>query len=177
MKKIILACAICLMMAVSVQAADVFPDLDLVGPMTDAHRTYLGVSNDTPKVSDIQSDYLFVEGYSMYCPICQRDAPEVNEMYETVKEMGLSDRLKFIGIGTGNTPFEVAFYRKKYGVEFPLFEDPEFIAHKALGGIGTPAFYLVDLKDGKREILFFQEGEIKDKEVLLNTILGLIDDK
>lgn len=156
---------------VSAWAGDIFPDVVLNGTMTDVQKEYLGVPAEGLKVSDIKADYLFIEVYSMYCPICQIDAPKVQDLFTKIGLTGRGDAIKFIGIGAGNTPFEIEFYRKKYSVPFPLFDDADYVIHKALGEVGTPSFYLVKLKDGSREILFFQEGEIKDPDGLFKTLM------
>ncbi|MCJ2164528.1 MULTISPECIES: TlpA disulfide reductase family protein [unclassified Pseudodesulfovibrio] len=172
MKKMMLTLAACLLLATApAMAADQFPDLVLKGQISPEHRAYLAAPEGEFSVADIRADFLLVEVFSMYCPICQREAPAVNRMFVEATASDKGERIRFIGIGVGNTPFEVEFYRKKYGVEFPIFEDPDYVVHKALGEIGTPAYYLVDLREGQREILFFHEGEIPDKDVFLKTVL------
>ncbi|WP_319469706.1 redoxin domain-containing protein [uncultured Pseudodesulfovibrio sp.] len=147
-----------------------FPDVDLKGQLTAEQKEYLGVTTDTFKVSDIKADYLFVEAFSMYCPICQRDAPKINELYDIISKMDTAKSIKFIGLATGNTGFETAFYQKKYDVRFPLFEDADYVIHGALDEIGTPSFYVVKKTGSTLETLFFKEGEAKDKDVLLQAI-------
>lgn len=175
MKKHIFTLTACLFLAAALvpaaSAADVFPDLALMGKTSPEHREYLGVSEGDIKISDIGADFAFVEVLSMYCPICQHDAPGVNDMFARVQASDKAARVRFVGIAAGNTPFEVAFYRKKFDIQFPLFEDPDYVAHKALDNVGTPAYYLVDLREGKRTVLIFHEGEIKDKGVFLKNVL------
>jgi thiol-disulfide isomerase/thioredoxin len=156
--------------------AGTFPDLVFSGGLTDAQKRYLGVASEEFKVSEIKSDYLFIEMYSMYCPLCQQDAPKINDLFYKVVLAGRDDRLKFIGLAAGNTQFEVDFYRKKFNVDFPLFEDGDYVMHKALGEVGTPTFYLVELKGGSMEILFFQEGQADDKDGLLKIIMDKTGD-
>jgi len=160
-----------LLVSVPAWAGDVFPDVILTGKISDAQKSYLGVSGEEPKVSDIKADYVFFELYSMYCPICQHDAPKVNELYDKIALTGRAGHIKFVGLAAGNTSFEVDFYRKKFNVSFPLFEDPDYVMHKALGEVGTPSFYLVKLKGGGMEVLFFQEGEIKDMDGMFKIIM------
>ncbi len=135
-----------LLIVTPAQGAPPFPDLPLTGTLTPEQTAYLSPSGTAISPSSVKAEYLFVEVFSMYCPICQRDAPSVNALYKKVVASALGKRVRFLGIGVGNTPFEVDFYRKKFEVPFPLFEDPSYAYHEALGEVGTPAFYLVDVK-------------------------------
>lgn len=150
-------------------ALDTLPDLPLNGTMSAEQRAYLGVADGKVTPSDIKVEYLVIEVYSMYCPICQKDVPEVEKLYRILESKG-DGKIKFIGLAAGNSQFEVDFYRRKYKVEYPLFEDAEFVWHKALGDVGTPSFYLVDLKQG-RKILYFHEGGGVDFEAMAQTFL------
>ncbi|XXJ18744.1 TlpA disulfide reductase family protein [Desulfovibrio caledoniensis] len=179
MKQYSLTLAACLIalaaaLAAPAMASDLFPDVALQGGISPEQRQYLGVPEGDIRLSDINADFVFVEVFSMYCPICQHDAPGVNDMFARVLASDQADKIRFVGIAAGNTPFEVAFYRKKFDVQFPLFEDPDYVAHKAVGNVGTPAYYLVDLRDRKRAVMVFHEGEIKDKEAFLKNMLELI---
>lgn len=171
MKRLIMILTLFILLsATPVLAAEVFPDLELKGQLSSEQAAYLGATDGPLKVSDINADFLLVEVFSMYCPICQRDAPEVNDMERKIMEADPEGSIKLIGIGAGNTPFEVDFYAKKFQVGFPLFHDADFIAHQALNNVGTPAFYLVDLNN-ERKILVFHEGEIDDADALLKIVL------
>ncbi|WP_319542457.1 TlpA disulfide reductase family protein [uncultured Pseudodesulfovibrio sp.] len=172
MKKYIIITAICMFLtAVPVQAAEMFPDLSMKANMSPAHQEYLSVSGNEFKISDIKADFVLIEVYSMYCPICQRDAPKMNTVYDALTGGDVGGRIKVLGIAAGNTPYEVEFYRKKFKVEYPLVEDPDYVHHKAVEEVGTPAFYLVDLREGKRLILFSQVGELKNVDAFLEMIL------
>lgn len=173
MKKRIMIMAVwALLAAFPALAADVFPDLELTGEPTPEQLAYLGIEAAPVAVSAIPADYLLVEVFSMYCPICQRDAPNTNELYRAVTEADAAGRIRFIGLGAGNTPFEVRFYAKKYAVPFPLFHDEDFTGHKALNNVGTPAYYLVDLANG-REIKLFHVGAIGDVQAMVKAVLDL----
>ncbi|EGB16251.1 Redoxin domain protein [Pseudodesulfovibrio mercurii] len=174
MKRYIMTLAACLLLSTGALAADLFPNVALEGKISPEQRQYLGVPEQDARLSDIASDFVLVEVFSMYCPICQHDAPGVNEMFAKTLASDKADKVRFVGIAAGNTPFEVAFYRKKFDVRFPLFEDPDYTAHKAVGNVGTPAYYLVDMRDRKRAILLFHEGEIKDKDAFLKNMLELV---
>lgn len=169
MKRLILMIFAVLLLTTSAFAAKPFPDFDLTGKLTPGQQNYLGVETDTIKLTDIKADYVFIEGYSMYCPICQRDAPGINELYEAVKSSDPEGKIKIIGIALGNTPLEASFYAKKYNVEFPIFTDENYAIHEGLGNVGTPVFYIVKLGPTP-ELLYMHEGEAKDKNMLLQAL-------
>ncbi|MDC0335288.1 TlpA family protein disulfide reductase [Pseudodesulfovibrio sp.] len=172
MKKPVLTLLMAIMVCLPTMtfAGQPFPDNSMTGQLSAENKAYLGVSSDTFKLTDIKADYVFVEAFSMYCPVCQRDAPRVNEAYEAITQADPKGTVKFLGIGLGNTAFEIKFYKDKYGVTFPLVRDENYIVHKALGEVGTPTFYLVKLSGGTSEILFKKEGEAEDKAALVQMI-------
>ncbi len=136
-------------------------------PERQAQRDYLGVDENRPfMVSDIDADLVIVEIFSMYCPHCQREAPLVNELYEQAKRA--EGRVKIIGIGVGNSDYEVDLFRKSYEIEFPLFPDGDFVAHKKIGASRTPTFIGVKNRTGgKSEIVSFHVGGIEDADSFL----------
>jgi peroxiredoxin len=109
----------------------------------------------------------------MYCPYCQKEAPNVNELYRLIdKRADLRDRVKIMGIGVGNTPFEVDVFRTEYGIEFPLFPDEQFSVHKSVGEVRTPYFFVIRInKDGSNKIVYSKVGSIQDPGRFLEMII------
>jgi len=130
---------------------DIFPAEDLKMPEGDVYVKYLGLdgSKETFKLSDIKAQLALVQIFSMYCPVCQREAPEVNELYNLIEEGGLSDKIKVIGIAPGNSQFEVNVFREQYNIPFPLIPDGDYEWHKIMGEVGTPYFLAVKLDNGE----------------------------
>lgn len=154
------------------QTAATFPDLPLTGQLTPAERDYLGVQNLPLRLSDVQSEYLFVEVFSMYCPYCQRDAPDVNKLFTRAQKAKLTDRLHFVGIGTGNTQYEVSFYAEQFSTPFPLLPDEDYTMHSALGSVGTPYFLLLrNSGPDHLEVLHVQEGSPENMDAMFDTML------
>jgi thiol-disulfide isomerase/thioredoxin len=164
-----------------VQAADriplsgeAFPDILISAPEKPSEREYLGLTGEGPfKISQIKGDLAIVEIFSMYCPYCQKEAPIVNELYELInKNILLKNRIKIIGVGAGNTPFEVNVFRDKYSVRFPLIPDESFTVHKAVGEVRTPYFFVIDLNpDRAKRLVYSKVGSIHDANQFIENIL------
>jgi peroxiredoxin len=151
-----------------------FPLITLQKTENTSEMDYLGLKGKGSfQLSDIKSDLLIVEIYSMYCPYCQKEAPIINTLYDLIaKERDLKDKIKLIGIGAGNTPFEIEIFRKQYNVQFPLFPDESFAVHKKIGEVRTPHFFVLKKNpDGSSTLLYSKTGSIQDAGQFLEMIL------
>lgn len=150
--------------------------ISLETPESPKVREYLGLTaKPSFTMDDLDADVVVVEIFSMYCPYCQREAPEINRFYDLlVKGKTPGMNIKLLGIGAGNSQFEVDYFRKTYDVPFPLFADGEFVVHRALGEVGTPYFIvLVREADRSWKVVLSRSGGIKSSEAFLTTIVEL----
>jgi len=153
---------------------DPLPSIILPAPEDPAHRRYLGLSDgDSFRIPQIKAEVVIIEIFSMYCPHCQTEAPLVNRLYEKIEATPLlKERIKLIGIGVGNTPFEVGVFKKKYQISFPLFPDADFVMHKAFGEVRTPFFVGVRLNgDGTDRVIYAKVGGLEGVDRFLDLIL------
>jgi len=155
---------------------DVLPDMKITVPQNATDRSYLGLERSGFfKIPQIKAKVVIIEIFSMYCPHCQREAPEINRLYNIIEDnQDLKDKIKLIGIGAGNSSFEVEVFRKKYNVPFPLFSDEDFSIHKGIGEVRTPYFFGVKINDdGTHRIFYSQLGKFKGAEPFLDLMLQL----
>ena len=151
-----------------------FPDITLTAPEKSVQKEYLGLKGSGSfRLSQINAELLIIEIFSMYCPYCQKEAPNVNELYRIISgREDIKDKIKIIGIGAGNTPLEVDVFRKQYAVEFPLFSDESFSVHTATGNVRTPYFFVIRTKAGEPgEIVYSHVGSIENPQLFLDLIM------
>jgi peroxiredoxin len=178
------AFAICLLLATHAGLAftnapaigESLPSFELPIPQDAGAQSYLGLSGTGQfTIAQIEAKVVIIQIFSMYCPVCQKEAFRVNKLYRTIqKRKDLKDKIKMIGIGTGNTSFEVGFFQKKYEVPFPLFSDENLSIHRILGKLRTPYFIGVKInRDGSDEVFYSRLGQFKDVNSFLKRIVEL----
>ena len=152
------------------------PAFEIPVPQNEGERNYLGVSGSGNfKITQINTSVLIIEVLSMYCPHCQRSAPFVNELFQSIQgRTDLKQKIKIIGIGIANSPYEVDVFKKKYEIPFPLIPDQDGSISKMLGVSGTPMFIGAKINsDGTTEQFYFKSGELTDPADFLSEILKL----
>ena len=159
-----------------VLAEEVLPSLSLAVPASKEQRVYLGLTGAPGEnfgPDDIKADILLIELFSMYCPYCQAEAPNVNALFQLMEEKDKSGViLKIIGLGASNTAFEVDQFREAFDIKFPLFPDKSLEMYKKLGGEGTPGFLGIRLKKGEKPLIVLrQSGGFDSAEEFLSLLL------
>lgn len=152
----------------------VLPNVTLPVPPDAAEASYLGVeSKKSFNIPEIKADVVIVEIFSMYCPYCQKEAPILNHLYEDIaKDEAVRNKVKLVGIGAGNTPFEVKTFKEKYKVPFPLFADADFSLHQVFGDVRTPYFMVIKInRDGSHKVIYSEAGSIGSPQDFLKLVL------
>jgi peroxiredoxin len=150
------------------------PNFAFSAPVSAPDAAALGLKPDAKALhlNDVQVQAVVIVVFSMYCTYCQGEAPELAALNRLIKEKGLSDKLKLIGLGAGNSAYEVDVFRKKYSLDFPLLSDPDYIAHKVLGEVGTPYYYILKRAEKGFVIVDQRLGRMTSVAEFLDTIVS-----
>ncbi len=152
-------------------AGDMFPKITLPLPEEKHDREYLKVAKDPFLLSQVDSKVLIIEIFSMYCPHCQKEAPNINALYEAIgAKPELKSCIKMLGIGAGNSSFEVDAFRDHFNIEFPLVPTEDLTVCDQLGVTGTPHFFVLWKKPGGWQVVYSKAGSIGDPGAFLEMI-------
>jgi len=136
---------------------------------------YLGLAGTGAfRLNQVKAALLIVEVFSMYCPYCLAEAPNINKLYDLIESNPqLKGRIKLVGVGAGNTPYEVDIFRKKFNIPFPLFPDDNFAIQKSSGGrpFRTPTFIVLRKQDPTHyKLIEVHQGRIDKIEEFFNRV-------
>ncbi|HVO64985.1 MAG TPA: redoxin domain-containing protein, partial [Syntrophales bacterium] len=159
-------------------AGGILPDIKLSIPKDSAGKSYLGLGFfgfGSFRIPEIKTRLVIIEIFSMYCPYCQREAPNVNKLYDKIEQDPyLKGKIKIIGIGAGNTSYEVDTFKRKYNILFPLFPDEDYAIHKMVGEVRTPYFIGVKVNpDGSHQVIYSKLGGFEGVDQFLEMIVKL----
>ncbi len=153
-----------------------FANIPLLGSEQDCQLTG-GCNKDYhASLADLDGEFILVEIFSMYCPICQGAAPNVNTLYELIQKSPAAGRFLLVGAGADNSRYEVDFFRKKYAIPFALLADPELQFYNSSGADGTPYFLLLQKNaSGTLKTLYTHSGKFENPESFFNLLLQKAD--
>ena len=150
------------------------PPIKLQIPKDPGEKRYLGLSGSGFfRVPQIKTKMVIIEIFSMYCAQCQKIAPGMDELYRLIEsDVSLKDKIKLIGIGAGNSGYEVGVFKKTFHTPFPLFPDNDFTIHKALGDVRSPYFIAIKInKNGTHEVIHSELDSFKDAKTFLELMM------
>jgi hypothetical protein len=148
--------------------------INLPIPKNPNEKIYLGISGDGFfKIHQVKATAVLIKIFNLYCPVCQSTAAAMAELYHQIEENpDLRNKIKLIGIGTGNSLSEVEVFTQTNNIPFPVFPDEDFTIHKVLGEVRTP-FFIATRKnrDGSHEIVHTHLGALTGVQVFPDLML------
>ncbi len=143
-------------------------------PENQVEQKYLGLSGKgTFALPQVKARVVIVQILSMYCPICQKDAPVVNEVFDALETTSpFKGKVKMVGVAAGNTPFEAGVFKKKFDVRFPVIADDDMQFQKiSKDRILTPTFIVLKVEKGKKlKLIKVHVGMIHKAQELLEVV-------
>ena len=174
----VLGLVICILLSMSCSLAyagmgiapgSTLPEFEIEMPTLPEIHASLGIKGGRAfSLSQIQANLVVLEFFSIFCQKCHQNAPIANQLYNSIKEdKELSKNIKMIGIGLASKSKEIAVYKQKFKVEFPLFPDPQKWAQIKSRVKHVPLTIVVD-KSGK--VLMSHLGVIRNLDAFLDKI-------
>jgi hypothetical protein len=134
-----------------ITAGDFFPEFPFPMALSLGEIGYLGlpekfsgfVEGENFFLRDVKADLIVLEYTNKYCFSCQLLAPVMNQVFARVeKDEQLRGKVKFLGVGAGNSQKEVDSLKTAKKIPFPVVPDPKFKAFEAVGDPGATPFTL-----------------------------------
>ena len=152
----------------------VLPPIKLPVPEDPDEKEYLGLPGGIFfRIPQIKARVVIIEIFSLYCPKCQKIAPGIDKLYYLIESNpDLRNKIKLIGIGAGDSRYEVDVFKKTFNTPFPLFPDNDFTIHKALGDVRSPYFIVIKInKDGTHEVVHSELDSFEEAQTFLELIV------
>jgi len=153
----------------------VLPMITLPVPEDPNEKEYLGLSGGGFfRIPQIKARVVIIEIFSMYYPKCQKIAPGMDDLYYLIEsDPDLRNKIKLIGIGAGDSRYEVDVFQKTFNTPFPLFPDNDFTIHKALGDVRSPYFIVIKInQEGTPEVVHSELDSFNEARAFLELIIN-----
>lgn len=158
--------------SLAAQGSAAFPDLTLQLSAQDAAA--LGLASAGPaNLSRVPAQGLLVLLVSYFCPPCHKEMPRLKDLARRIRERGLGERIRIVGVAPGDDSGLVERFAQRHGgLPFALVPDPALEAHKRLGSPAVPILYTVSNSGGRLRLLTSRQGEFnEDPDAFLDSFL------
>ena len=103
--------------------------------------TLADIHGNSHALSDYRGQVVLVNLWATWCPSCQAEMPELQDFYTNHQNEGFS----LIGIEDGDPTVDVISSVKKYGLNFSIWLDPNYLAaHYVFRTMNLPSSYVID---------------------------------
>jgi cytochrome c biogenesis protein CcmG, thiol:disulfide interchange protein DsbE len=103
--------------------------------------TLTDIHGNSHALSDYRGQVVLVNLWATWCPPCQAEMPELQDFYTNHQNQGFT----LIGIEDGDPTADVISFVHKYGLNFSIWLDPNYLAsHYAFRTMNLPSSYVID---------------------------------
>lgn len=140
--------------------------LNLPAPTSKHAQSALGLSADKThfKLGDLEADLLVIMVFDMYCHVCHQSSENMQAVADSLLKSPKVQSVCILGLGRGDTDFEVQTFVKKLGLKFPGIPDRDKSVTDALGVRTTPSGFLFCRKTGEYKLLSSFSGYLSKKK-------------
>lgn len=154
-----------------------FPNFIFKDILSKEEQAYLGIpKKKSLSFEEIKGTLFLIDVFGTYCVSCQEQVPIFQKVYSSIENNPeLKGKVKMIGIAVGNNRKEIESFKKEYKIPYPIFTDPIFAVHRALGNPRAPYTIFVK-KDarGKGIVVSTHRGKFNSADDVMNEIRDLI---
>ena len=145
------------------QLGDRLPKISFPIALSAEENKYLGLGQRKDfSLDDIKTKLILIDFIGTNCHFCIQSIPTMNEIYKAIeKDQNLRANVKMLAVAAGGTLTEVDYFKKTFGVLFPILADPEYKAHESVGEPRVP-------------FLIFVRKDSQGRWVVVNTKVGLM---
>ena len=154
-------------------------EVELRDTLRPPERDYLGLGAPSPfTIGAVRADLVVAEFFNSSCYACALMAPVMEEVWKMVEARpDIRGRVRFVGIGVGNTQEQAREFHDRYETPFPMLADPEFATFDALGTTeGTPYLVLIRNRPDGSVFARAQVGHIPRPDVVVAAIEAALAD-
>ncbi len=116
------------------------------------------LSGKQVSLSDYRGSVVLVNLWATWCPPCREEMPTLQTFYEKYKE----DGFVLIAIDQEETSDIVQPFVDEFGLTFPVWLDPDYLAQREFNTANLPSSYVVD-RDGMVRLMWI--GGISKKNL------------
>lgn len=92
-------------------------------------------------LAEQQGEVVLVNLWATWCPPCKKEMPALQTYYEKHRAQGFV----IVGINDGDPAADVAEFVREYGLTFPIWLDPTYVAtEKAFQTLNLPSSFVID---------------------------------
>jgi cytochrome c biogenesis protein CcmG/thiol:disulfide interchange protein DsbE len=92
-------------------------------------------------LANLRGQIVLVNLWATWCPPCKKEMPELQAFYNKHKDQGFT----IVAINDGDPTAEVVQFVKDYGLTFPVWLDPKYIAtEQAFKTLNLPTSFVIN---------------------------------
>jgi peroxiredoxin len=111
--------------------------------------TLMDMEGKTWTLSELKGQVIFVNFWATWCPPCVQEMPSMQNLHTTLPK----DQFKMLAVLNNDDPANARAFAEKFGITFPILDDPENLIGPQYGLTGLPETFIIDKQGIIRETL------------------------